>query len=172
MSRGLDQLLANFLAPDPSDLQRHQSANRNHSYDSPERRLWLACLEGAIVDLLRPLRKSYHRKTVEWMNDNVSDGVGSFNFACQTLGIDPSAARKKLFDQLAALGGSKAVLAPAWRGKTTNKRGARLCQLQLVHTGSGSSKEPMLPPSPATPIVSVPNAECGDTTVLLSVAQR
>ena len=158
MSRGLDQLLASFLAPDPSDIQRHHSANRNHSFDSPERRLWLACLEGAIVDLLRPLRKSYHRKTVEWMEDKLSHGPGSFNFVCQSLGIDPTAARKKLFDQLAALGGSEAVLAPTWREKTTNKRGARLCQLPPTPIEEKSSSAPKDAPAVEENISSVPSA--------------
>jgi len=167
-------LARQFLAPDPSDIDRYRRVNKPAGvYQLPEGRLWHAAMELAVIDLLRPLKQTSHKSALVWIRDAKCKDAASFNFVAETLGLDPSATRRALLKALVALGGSKVVTAKSWRKETTKLKGIKLCQkrpvtLERLASDSTvvSTYAPTIQASPQPPTAIT--AEVGTTAIPLS----
>jgi len=149
-------ILKFIIAPDPSDFVVYNHANHGRSrLVDGEGKLWLCLFEGAVIDLLRPIRKQHHREALEWVQEE-KDCPGSFNFVCETLGLSPTATRRELMKALEARGGPAFVVRHSGPKKTPKLKGAKLCQQRQV------SIEPL-------PSVSMEDSTCGPTNLRLAL---
>lgn len=165
-----------LMAPDPSDVGRFERQNRQTSaHQFPEGRLWGDVLKSAVVDLLKPLRAPHHYESLEWIRNVNSDHVGSFQFVCSTLGIDPQAARKRLLNALVARGGSSAVIpkrrpkgAPPLPNRGRISKKVVLCRELASWTPSFDSASRAGNPSSQTS--TAPAVECGESNTAEPIA--
>lgn len=76
---------------------------------TPELRLWFATFQAALEDLkdggpnaggnFRPAQKVLRReRAIAWL-ESPSEGIGSFNWMCGVLGLDPKAVRARVLEQ-------------------------------------------------------------------------
>jgi hypothetical protein len=65
----------------------------SHDFSTPEMRLWIAVLLGALEMCRNPDYKLEHRfDAIEWIC-SPARGPASFEFVCEALGLDPVAVR-------------------------------------------------------------------------------
>jgi hypothetical protein len=79
--------------------------------DTPERKLWVACLTGGIIDALvrraerlragkRDLPVGLFHVDEQWLMDPRQHHVGSFQWICHNLGMDPEIVRQSAIDNM------------------------------------------------------------------------
>lgn len=87
------------FTPDRSDEERFYAAvGMRGGYATPETMLWLAAIWQAIMDLENPVGKDEDMirfDALSWVMDT-SDEPGSFNFACDVLGMNARIARERI----------------------------------------------------------------------------
>lgn len=64
-------------------------------HPNPEWRLWAACLQSAFHDLEKVSGRIKFRNQLRWFLDD-REGVGTFIFVCEVLGIDPAYFRRNV----------------------------------------------------------------------------
>ena len=91
-----------FFRPDPLLVDRYLNTVRRKAYLEPEKRLLLAILEEAVACFQKHLfaqkdkRKTLFRQAEEWILEENSDWICSFESACEALDIDPTCLRGRL----------------------------------------------------------------------------
>jgi hypothetical protein len=112
-----EESLASLFQPDPLLPSQYFETLQSKALLEPERRLMAAVLEDAILCYRRYMtvhggkRKNIFRETEDWIFDDSSDWLLSFDSVCEVLGLDPESVRQEL------LRWKKRKLGGIWKAK-------------------------------------------------------